>query len=310
MTLPFDYNLEFFGGSEYLAKNFHKKVLPHYQKFYNYQCLMLPGPVPDFQNTINDPKEIILWLHNPLAQYHNSILFNILDPRFLKKLKYVIVGSNWHKEVIKKELGIPENKIIIISPAIDAITKNKNKFKEVEKVKIIYTSSSDRGLEILCESLKYVNEDFELKIFSNIYPDLLEENSIFSQSENDKRVMFFGKTPRNTVIKYVSESHIWAYPAIFLETFCLSLAEGISAECLSVYPNIGALKETSNGVGICYEYEDNKELHAKLFAKVLTDSIVKIKNKEFNPKNQAQIIEEKYNWKKFEEDWGKLHEEL
>ena len=139
---------------------------------------------------------------------------------------------------------------------------------------------------------------------------MLEENNIFSQSSKDKRVVFFGQTPRNTVRKYFSESHIWAYPSIFLETFCLSLVEGISAECLSIYPNIGALKETSNGIGICYEYEDNKDLHAKLFAKILTDSIIKIKNKEFNPKNQSQTIEKSYNWKKFEKDWERLYEKL
>ena len=310
MIIPFQYNLNFFGGTEYAAKYFHKNILPNKKKFNNYQCIILPGLMPDFQNIINNPKEIILWMHNPFSQLQNELLFNILDPRFLKKLKYVIVLSNCHKEIIKKELGIPENKIIIISYGFDPIIKNENKFNEVEKIKIIYTSSADRGLEILCESLKYIEEDFELKIFSNIYPDLLEENNIFSQSSKDKRVVFFGQTPRNTVRKYFSESHIWAYPSIFLETFCLSLVEGISAECLSIYPNIGALKETSNGIGICYEYEDNKDLHAKLFAKILTDSIIKIKNKEFNPKNQAQTIEESYNWKKFEKDWERLHEKL
>lgn len=310
MTIPFNYNLDALGGTEYMAKHFHKKILPNKQNFYNYQCLIFPGYILDFQNIINDSREIIMWLHNPFFQFDESILFNVLDSRFLKKIKYVIVPSNWHKKVIKKEIGIPENKIIVISNSFDPIEKDKNKFNKIKKVKIIYTSHPDRGLEILCKSLKYIKEDFELKIFSDIYPDLLEENSVIGQLEKDKRIMFFGKTPRNTVRKYFSESHIWAYPSIFLETFCISLAEAISAECLVIYPNIGALKETSSNIGTCYEYENNKELHAKLFAKILTDSIVKIKNKEFNPKNQAQIIEEKYNWKKFEEDWGKLHEEL
>ena len=165
--IPFQYNSNFFGGTEYAAKYFHKNILPNKEKFYNYQCIILPGLMPDSQSIINNPKEIILWLHNPFSQLQDELLFNILDPRFLKKLKYVIVLSNCHKEIIKKELGIPENKIIIISYGFDPITKNENKFNEVEKIKIIYTSSADRGLEILCESLKYIEEDFELKIFSN-----------------------------------------------------------------------------------------------------------------------------------------------
>ena len=310
MIIPFEYNLNFFGGTESMAKYFHKNVLPNKEKFYDYQCIILPGMFPDFKDTVQNEKKIILWIHNRLDHLNYDFLFYIKDHRFLEKIKYVVVPSNWHKQYTIKQLNIPEKKIIVISNSFEPITKNKNKFKKVDKVEIIYTSSPDRGLEVLCESLKYIKEDFKLNIFSNIYPEVLEEKHIVATTEKDNRVTFFGQTPRKVIDRYLSNSHIFAYPSTVTETFCISLAEAISAECLAIYPNIGALKETSSNIGTCYEYEDNKELHAKLFAKILTDSIVKIKNKEFNPKDQAQIIEEKYNWKKFEEDWGKLHEEL
>jgi glycosyltransferase involved in cell wall biosynthesis len=310
MTTPFEYNLDFFGGTETMAKYFHENILPNSKKFYNYQSIILPGKFPDFKNTVENKKDIILWIHNELDKLNYDFLFYIKDPRFLKKIKYIIVPSNWHKKNTIKQLNISGKKIIVIPNFFNPINKNKNKFNKIDKVKIIYTSSADRGLEVLCKSLEYIKEDFELNIFSNVYPDTLEENNLFKKMEKDKRVMFFGQTPQKVVQEYLYNSHIFAYPSICAETFCISLAEAISAECLTVYPNIGALKETSNNIGICYEYKDNKELHAKLFAKILTDSIAKIKNKKFNPKNQAQIIEEKYNWKKFEKDWERLHEKL
>lgn len=310
MTIPFEYNLNFFGGTESMAKYFHKNILPNSKNFYNYQSIILPGIIPDFKSIIQNEKDIILWIHNRLDNLNYDFLFYMKDPRFLKKIKYIIVPSNWHKKYTAKQLNISKNKIIVIPNFFNPVSKNKNKFNKIDKIKIIYTSSADRGLEILCESLKYVKEDFELNIFSNIYPDVLEENNLFKKIEKDKRVMFFGQTPKKVVEKYLSNSHIFVYPSVCAETFCISLVEAISAECLTIYPNIGALKETSNNIGICYKYEDNKELHAKLFSKILTDNIIKIKNKKFNPKNQAQIIEKKYNWEKFEKDWEKLHGKL
>jgi glycosyltransferase involved in cell wall biosynthesis len=310
MTIPFEYHLNFFGGTENMAKHFHKNVLPNSKKFYNYQSIVLPGVLPDFKNIVENEKDIILWLHNRLDNLNYDLLFYLNDPRLLKKIKYIVVPSNWHKKYTTKELNISEKKIIVIPNFFNPINKNKNKFNKIEKVKIIYTSAADRGLEILCKSLEHIKEDFELNIFSNIYPDILEEDNLFKKIEKDKRVMFFGQTPQKVVHEYLYNSHIFAYPSTCPEIFCISLAEAIGAECLPVYPNIGALKETANSVGICYEYEENKELHVKLFAKILSDVIIQIKNNGFDPKNQAQIIEERYNYKKFEKDWEKLHEEL
>lgn len=310
MNTPFEYNVNYFGGTEYMARYFHKNVLPNKNKFYNYQCFLIPGPVPDFKTIVNDKRDIILWMHIPFFQFNHELVSFIQDIRFLNKLKYVIVVSNFHKKIIKNEINILDEEIIVIPNAFDSITKNNKKFNETDKVKIIYTSHPSRGLEILCESLKYIKEDFELNIFSDIFPETLEDDNLFKQIEKDKRVNFFGKTPRKIVRKYFSDSHIFAYPSIFLETFCISLTEAVSAECLPVYPNFGALSETINNFGICYEYEKNKNTHIKTFAKGLNDAIFQIKNKKNNFKNQAQIIEKKYSWQKFEKNWETFYDLL
>ena len=266
MTIPFEYHHQFFGGTEYMAKYFHKNILPNKNKFYEYQCYLLPGVISEPEDRISDSRDIILWIHNPFFQLNKNLLFSMQDDMFLKKLKYIIVPSSWHKQTIKNELLIPDEKIIIIPNSFDPIVKNKNKFNNVDKVKIIYTSYPTRGLEVLCESLKYIDQDFELNIFSDIFPETLEDNNLFKKTEKDERVNFFGKTPKKVVKKYFSESHIFAYPSIFEETFCISLAEAISAECLSIYPNLAALSETGSDIGVCYEYEEDKDIHAKKFA--------------------------------------------
>ena len=45
--LIFDYKREVSGGTEYMARNFHNKILPNLKNIKNYLCLLLPGPNPE-----------------------------------------------------------------------------------------------------------------------------------------------------------------------------------------------------------------------------------------------------------------------
>ena len=307
-NMPFNYSARFFGGTEYMARYFHKNILPGKNKFYKYQSYIIPGDMPTMKEVIEDERDIIIWLHVYFSQINRDFLFACKDPRFLEKIKYVVVVSEWHKQITKKELNIPDENIFVIPNSFDPLEKNINKFNEIEKIKIIHTSAPDRAVEVIGRSLKYIEEDFEMNIFSNIYPETLNEYDPFKIMDNDPRVMFFGQTPRKVVRNYFKDSHIWVYPPdLFEDTFCISLAEAISAECLPVYPKFAALTEVGSDFGIAYDHSKNPEEHAKIFAESLTKAIKQIKNKEFNPKDQAKTIEDKYSWKVFEKNWENFY---
>jgi len=304
-NMLFNYSAQYFGGTEYMARYFQKHIAQGKEKFYKYQCYVIPGNMADVQDVIKDERDIILWMHVLYNQVNPDFLFYMKDPRILNKIKYVVTVSEWAKQEIMKELNLPDEQVFVVNNAFDHFEKNTKKFDNVLKPKIIHTSAPDRGLDVLLRSIKYVDEDFELQIFSNIMPDTMEhDNSAKDAYNNDSRVRFFGQTPRKTVQQFMQEAHIFAYPsADFIETFCISLTEALSAECLAIYPDYGSLKEVSNGFGIMYEHTRNRDEHAKIFAKHLTAAIKQIKNGEFNPGNQAEVINEKYSWDKFKNQW-------
>lgn len=307
----FCYKEDFFGGTEYMARYFHEHVAPYVPNLKKYNCLIVPGktdkPLIEF---IDDPKEIILWLHNLVDQFGHTTYHALTNQKFLNKIKYIVTVSEYHKQDVINKTGIDPEKVIVIYNAIDPIQNDVSRFKKVKVPEIIYTSSPGRGLEIGLTALSSLDVDFRLNIFNEIIPDLVETNDYNKKILKDSRFYFYGKTPHKTVLDHMSRSHIFMHTSNWLETFCLSLAEGLSANCLSVYSTFGSLKEIGSGLGMFYDVDKKtEEEHVEIFKEKIIVAIDLIKNKNFKPNNQAEIINNKFSWKNFTNNWINLHEE-
>ena len=297
-------NPKAFGGTEYMVKNFRDKVLPYVPQLENYLCLVLPGIGVGINIATLKNVKVILWIHNTFSQFGNKILEEFKDENVKNNIKYIIAVSEYQKQVIAKEIEFDLNKIIVIPNAIDPVIPTSHKFEDVGKPKLIHASSSDRGMEILLRSLRHIEADFELNIFNDFYPDL---SNINPRLISDKRINFYGKTPKKTVMKYFASSHIHAYPSTFPETSCLTQMEALSAGCFSVYTDLGALPETSLGYGTMIPIE---ELTPERYAQELTKAINEIKTKGFDYNKQSKEISEKYSWNVAKQNWINFAERL
>jgi glycosyltransferase involved in cell wall biosynthesis len=287
-----------------MAKGFHKDIAPYIPKLKEYICLIIPGfgfPI-DLIKDMN--KEIIVWIHNTLAQFQSEVKELFYDKDIADKIKYIVCVSEYHKQVLLSEL--PEsysNKIIVIPNAIDPINPEPNKFNNVDKVKIIHASSPDRGMVQLLSSLAYVDEDFELNIYNNFYPEI--EQRLHPLLLNDPRVNFYGKTPRKIVYKAFASSHIHAYLSTYPETSCLTQMEALSAGCLSVHTDLGALSETSMGYG----HMVPAGIRPSEYAKHLSEAIKKVKS-GFDSGDQIPTINAAFSWEAAKQNWIKFSERL
>jgi glycosyltransferase involved in cell wall biosynthesis len=259
----------------------------------------MPGVVPSLADIVMDTKQTILWFHNTPTQFHvdaQRIYFQ--NNKFWEKIKYVVVPSQIAKDFLLRDLpNVDPDKVVVIPNAIIPAEYDADKFNNPGKVKLIHTSSAERSLPILMESLKYVEEDFRLDVYNDFNPDLHESLPI------ENRVMFHGKTPKAAVQEAFGKAHIFVYPSIFEETFCLSLAEAMSAGCLPVYSNVGAVAEISNKSGLIYEAPEDYDEHVKLFAEKLTEAIKLIKTGNWNPEEQVNLINKKYSWEAIKTHW-------
>lgn len=278
------------GGTEVAIKWFHKNVLPHMTNIKDYRCISVPG-APQNLEELFDGQRNIIWLHLTPDQVDDNGMGVLKRRDFLDTVDHFITISEFHKKQTVLQLNVHPDAVHVMEYPLGEIPYNPDKFNNVDKVKIIHASQAVRGLEILLQSTLHIDDDFELNIYNDFYPEQYD-NPALETLMNDERITFYGKTPRATVLKAFANSHIHAYPSIFEETSCLVQAEALASGNLCVYSNIGALPETSRGHGVMIDFSDKTKLEDVVsdYAKNLQDAINTIKSGNFDPENQMKDI--------------------
>lgn len=293
------------GGTEVAIKWFHKNVLPDMKNLNEYRCLSVPGRPHLLKDVLDGKKRNILWLHLTPNQVDDNGLNVLKMDDFKESIDRVITISNFHKKKTVLEMNIDPSIVHVIEyPIEENISFDMSKFNNVKRPKLIHASQSVRGLEILLRVIEDFDEDFELNIYNDFYPEQYDTPAL-DKILKDKRITFYGKTPRATFLKALAESHIHAYPSIFEETSCLVQAEAMLSGNLCVYSNLGALPETSLGHGIVSDFMSMQTVEDVVedYKEKLTKAINIIKNNEFDPTQQIQDIKEKRNKEKIIQKW-------
>ena len=155
-----------------------------------------------------------------------------------------------------------------------------------------------------------------LDVFSSfgIYGPNWEERDkqfepLFQRMREHPQINYHGWADQETVRAAYQRAHIFAYPCIWQETFCRSLAAAMSAGCLAVHPNFSALTETSGGLTVQYngDHEDHN-LHANIFAHTLMYAIENVQNNDLT--NLLGFIktyaDTRYSWESTMPKWKGL----
>lgn len=280
-----------------MAKNMHERIMPYLKNINKYRCFILPGnfPTNDYEEYLYGP-ELIIWMHLLLDQFMTGYKYLDLINECESNIKYLVVLSEAHKnEVVKYDI-IDSNKIIVINNAIDSLKFNKKKFEKVNTIKIFHASEHYRGTEILLDAASNINLNFELSIFNNFIPN----------KTYDKRIKFYGRVDKEILYKNIEDSHIHAYPATWFETSCLVQMEAMSAGCLSVLSNVGALPETSAGFSKIVNFEKTYEKNVENFYNMLVSSIEEVMDGKWNPEKQIEYANKYYSWEHALSEWNKI----
>jgi len=197
---------------------------------------------------LSDTKPNLLWLHLSYDQENVQLL---KDENFVSRLSGIVFVSHWQYEKFWSMFPIHLTKTYVIENWIEPV-----EYKEKpEKIKLIYTSTPWRGLEILIEVLKRMDrKDIDVEVYSGttIYgQDFYDQThaQFVPLYEELKRlgVKHTEYAPNEDVKKALQTAHIMSYPNIFEETSCLSVIEALSAGCRVVSTSLGALPETTRG---------------------------------------------------------------
>lgn len=202
-----------------------------------------------------EPKVHFAWRHN--IKFTNAPTFlwchDLYTQGGEKHETYngIIALSEFHKNLLMVQQGIPENKIVVSRNGV-----NKDRFLEdvpKNENKIIWPSSLDRGIERAIDIIEIARQksgrDLELHVFYGIesmYNPRLKEKAEMIKKKIAERpwVKYVGNVDQNRLAKEFQSSVVWLYPASFIETYCISAIEAINAKCVPLVREIGALKNT------------------------------------------------------------------
>jgi glycosyltransferase involved in cell wall biosynthesis len=257
----------------------------------------------------------ILWQH---LSYDQQNVQYMRDRKFVDSIDYFIYVSHWQYNKFREVYKIPEYKSFVIKNATHAFEPvNKGPLTITsDKIKLLYTSTPWRGLEILIEAIKILNKtknDFELDVYSStkIYGSKFDESQknnftvLFDKCKNTKNINYYDYADNNAIRVAVQKAHIFAYPSIWEETSCLAIIEAMSAGCHVVTTNYGALPETCGEFATMIEFDSNGQNLIERYAKTLNLVTDNYKNNLYKNdlKMQIKYYNKNYSWETRIQEW-------
>ena len=259
------------GGTELAQKWLFSRLDPELKDYFQW--------IASRKRNLED-KPRLFWVHD-LAQ-DPEVEF-LKDQKNMLEFAKIIFVSHFQQYQYGVYLGVPYDHGVVIQHAIEPIPEHE---KPKDKINCVYFSTPHRGLEILLDAWDFMKKNMkseaveaaELNIFSSfkIYdrPHMDEQyRGVYKRAEDMDQVNYSGSVSNEQIRQELQNMHIMAYPSTYIETACISAMEALSAKCLVVCPNLGALPETTANFAWLYGYEPSPERHVVVHAHILSRAI-------------------------------------
>ena len=302
------------GGTELQYAELEKRLDPSYFKKFQ-----ITTSVPE-KEPIDPDKISILWQKNSYDQPNIAPWFSEKENH--RKYDWYVFNSHWTYEKFRYAFGLPTHKCCVIKNALPDINwRPKKKFNKGDPIKLIHTSTPWRGLNVLLGAMELIErDDITLDVYSStkIYGDAFDLQNkkqfkpMFDKIDSLKNVNNMGYTPNLQVIDAMQDTHIYAYPSIWEETFCISAIEAMAAGNMAIVTNFGALYETCAEYAHYVNYETNMYTLAKKFKAVIEFVADNYHEPILHEKlvDQMKYYRTFYNWDVRVKEWESLLDQL
>mgnify|MGYP000411976037 CR=1 FL=1 len=255
------------GGTERMTMELAERLNPELLK----EVQIVSSRVRELQ----DDKIRVFWSHDLPGDPESEFL---KDKNKMNQFHKFVFVSNWQMQGYMQAYGIPWSKCVVLRNAIEPI---ELKEKSDDIIRLIYTSTPHRGLNILVPVFEKLAEKYD-----NIHLDVFSSFEIYGWKQRDeqyqelfdkisehKQMTYHGSKSNKEVREALTQSHIFAYPSIWPETSCLSLIEAMSAKLICIHSNYAALPETAANWTRMYQMHEDPSHHAGIFYGMLDAAI-------------------------------------
>ena len=281
------------GGTEMMRNQLYSRVDPDLLDKFQIICSRV--------RWVDPKKPTILWCHDTWDDPESQHLKE--EERRARFEKFVFV-SNYQLSTYNLALQVPYAQSFVMQNAIEPIElKDKNK----DQIKLIYHTTPHRGLNVAVAAIMELAKNYGDKIHFDVFSSFeaygwkdrdKEFEDLFNNIKEHPQMTYHGYQPNEKVREALQEAHIFAYPSIWPETSCIAAIEAMSAGCQVVCPNFAALPETTANFATMYQWSEDIQFHANVFANMLNAAI----QNHYDENTQRKLLYQKnytdnfYNW--------------
>ena len=294
----------FVNGNFNINFDLYRKLNPDFIIFVSCPGLLAMTRKVFIQNKIQLKSKFYCWHHHNIRENASKYFENTKEIVLFDKIIFV---SYWQKYQYIKTYKIPEDKCFVlhnaISPYFNSLFDYENYF-EKKKLKMVYTSTPDRGLKLLLDIFPVIKQyvpEIELYVYSSFKVYQINENNdkyveLYNRCRNMNGVVYKGSLNQKDLSKELEDKLILAYPLVTTETYCISAIEAMSKGCYVITSNLGGLEESVGNNGKLINFDINK---INEYLKEFGRSIISVCNL-FKQKNKNILIHMKnqYNYVK------------
>ena len=223
--------------------------------------LLVVSRLPQVVDTPLAAKRVALWCHD-----HSYP--GILTEERIALFDAIVVLSEWQRDRFARLYPSSVAKLVVIRNGIALNALGEPKFPNAErpwgerKPRCIYSSSADRGLDVLLEVWPRIRRrvpDAELHVFYgwNVFDAVARQNpalyaykakvlGLIEKAGGEEGGVFIrGRVGQKELTAEMQDARVLTYPTAFLETSCITAMEAKAAGLPIVTSDLGALRETA-----------------------------------------------------------------
>lgn len=218
----------------------------------------------------------------------------------------IVALSGFHKSYLQETNGVPADKIVLGFNGINPLNFVNRKSFDKDPLKVVFSSSPDRGLVQTIDIVKKARElsglDIKLHCFYGVenmrkggqteWADRIEKHI-----KDHDFVIYHGNVQKQVLMNHFMTAAVWLYPADFIETYCITAIEALCAGVWPIVRPMGALPFTMSQAikdGMCdmIDVEVVGDASVGIWANALVDAIIgkKWEKVSVDPKD--------YSWEK------------
>ena len=245
--------------------------------------------------------------HNSRAKSFLAMLEAYLNNKILKYYDSVdlfIAPSQFMKDICIK-FGLPENKIKLVYNFIGAETELAEEIMEkTEPAYILYFGrlAEEKGINILLEALKMLNNKIKLKI-AGAGPEYKKIEALITKNNLNNQAELLGPKSGLELQKIIKQARAVIISSLWPENMPYSLLEALSLGKIVIASRVGGLPEIiqDGHNGLLFKSGDSIDLAEKISMVIADNQLsntieanARLSLNRFNSQNHYQIISKIY----------------